>query len=281
MAQLSRPYQVALAAIVLLAAVWLLALRGHSSGGGESASTPAPKPSPATSPGAHYTPYKGSAPGVAGLTRAIQKAHGAVSQSERNAKQLEEKSKRASSPGASKQEAPGSVSSRRSTSVAPSGGTRASAKAKTQTPHVTRHRVRPQAANTSGLPARQVMVERELKRGFTAAILFWNPAASDDVAVRGALRQLLAAEHHEPSARRAGRELGDGSVVVEPRGGEERIALHESSAGQVASYGSFTRAVQVYATPTLLLVNPRGQATVLTGFTDAFSIEQALDEPQA
>jgi hypothetical protein len=281
MAQLSRPYQVALAAIVLLAAVWLLALRGHSSGGGEPAPAHAPKPSTSTRPGAPYTPYKGSAPGVAGLTRAIQKAHGAVAQSERNAKQLEEKSGQASSSGTGQAKPSGSTSATRRASTPAPASKGVSEKQKATARHVTRHHVRTQVAGTSGLPARQVMVERELKRGFTAAILFWNPAAADDVEVRSALRRLLAAQRHEPSARRAGRELGDGSVVVEPRSGEERIALHESTAGQVAFYGSFTRAVQVYQTPTLLLVNPRGQATVLTGFTDAFSIEQALDEPQA
>src|SRR5947208_12698851 len=111
MAQLSRPYQVAIAAIVLLAAVWLLALRGHHSSGAQSASTPTPKPSAATGPGAPYTPYKGSAPGVAGLTRAIQKAHNAVAQSERNAKHLEEKSAQASNPSAGQQSS-GSASSR-------------------------------------------------------------------------------------------------------------------------------------------------------------------------
>jgi hypothetical protein len=281
MAQLSRPYQVALAAIVLLAAVWLLALRGHSSGGGESASTPAPKPGTSTSPGAPYTPYKGSAPGVAGLTRAIQKAHGAVAQSERNAKQLAEKSKQASSSGAGQAKRAGTTSATRSGGTAAPAGKGVTERQKAAARHVTRHHVRTRTGNTSGLPARQVMVERELKRGFTAAILFWNPAAADDGAVRSALHRLLAAQRHDPSARRAGRELGDGSVVVEPRGAEERIALHESTASQVASYGSFTRAVQVYQTPTLLLVSPRGRATVLTGFTDAFSIEQALDQPQA
>ena len=281
MAQLSRPYQVALVAIVLLAAIWLLALRGHSSGGGESASTPAPKPRTSTSPGAPYTPYKGSAPGVAGLTRAIQKAHGAVAQSERNAKQLEEKSGQASGSSAGQAKPSGLTSAKRSARTPAAASKRVGEKHKAAARHVTRHRVPTRAANTSGLPAGQVMVERELKRGFTAAILFWNPAAADDVAVRGALRRLLAAQRHDPSARRAGRELGDGSVVLEPRGPEERIALHEATAGQVASYGSFTRAVQVYQTPTLLLVNPRGRAIVLTGFTDAFSIEQALDEPQA
>jgi len=276
MAQLSRPYQIALVALALLAAVWLLALRGHSSGGsGKSAATPAPHPAQSSSPGAPYTPYKGSAPGVAGLTRAIQKAKGAVAQSEGNAKQLEDKSAHSSNPSAGQQSS-GSASSR-STSPAASkaGATRHRASR-----HVTRHKVATHATATSGLPANQVVVERELKRGFSAAILFWSPKAADDVAVHGELQRLLAAQRHDPAARKAGRELGDGSVVVAPSG-SKKVAVHMSPAGRVASYGSFTRAIQVYQTPTLLIVNPKGQTVAITGITDAFSIEQALDEPPA
>jgi hypothetical protein len=277
MAQLSRPYQIALVALALLAAVWLLALRGHSSGGsGKSATTPAPHPAQSSSPGAPYTPYKGSAPGVAGLTRAIQKAKGAVAQSERNAKQLEGKSPQASNPSAGQQSS-GSASSR-STSAAASkaGATRRGASR-----HVTRHKVATHATGTSGLPANQVVVERELKRGFSAAILFWSPKAADDVVVHGELQRLLAAQRHDPAARKAARELGDESVVVAPSGSKEKVAVHMSPAGKVASYGSFTRAIQVYQTPTLLIVNPKGQTVAITGITDAFSIEQALDEPSA
>jgi hypothetical protein len=281
MAQLSRPYQVALAAIVLLAAVWLLALRGHSSGGRESASTPAPKPSTSTSPGAPYRPYKGSAPGVAGLTRAIQKAHGAVAQSEHNAKQLGERSKQASSSGAGQTNRSGSTSATRAASTPAPASKGVAEKHRAAARHVTRNHVRTQATSTSALPAKQVMVERELKRGFTAAIFFWNPQAADDVAVHRELQRLLAAQEQHPAGRSAGRELGDGSVVLEPRGSEEKIAVHQSPAAQVASYGSFTRAVQIYQTPTLLIVNPKGQAVAITGLTDSFSIEQTLDEPPA
>ena len=279
MAQLSRPYQIALVALALLAAVWLLALRGHSSGGsGKSAATPAPHPAQSSSPGAPYTPYKGSAPGVAGLTRAIQKAKGAVAQSERNAKQLDEKSAQASNPNAGQQSS-GSASSS-STSAAGSASKGAGAKRHAASRHVTRHKVATHATATSGLPANQVVVERELKRGFSAAILFWSPKAADDVAVHGELQRLLAAQRHDPAARKAGRELGDGSVVVAPSG-SKKVAVHMSPAGRVASYGSFTRAIQVYQTPTLLVVNPKGQTVAITGITDAFSIEQALDEPPA
>ena len=93
MSRLSRPYQIALGAIALLGAVWFLALRGHSSGSSEPGSSTATSPpthaaAPATQPGATTPVVHGTAPGVEGLTRAINKAHATVAESERNAKQL-------------------------------------------------------------------------------------------------------------------------------------------------------------------------------------------------
>src|SRR6476646_1278256 len=108
MTQISRPFQIALAAMVLLAAVWFVALRGHSGGSessgssASSASAPpaAPAKTPAKSAGSGGAPrggsvYHGPAPGLEGLTRAITKAQGAVALSQRNAKQLQEKSAQA------------------------------------------------------------------------------------------------------------------------------------------------------------------------------------------
>ena len=99
----------------------------------------------------------------------------------------------------------------------------------------------------------QATVEGELKQGKVVTILFWNPKATDDVAVQ---RELQSAGHA----------LG-GKVVV-----------HEARASQVGSFGAITRAVQVYQTPTILIVNKHGQVTTLAGLTDAFSIEQAINE---
>ena len=92
MAQLSRPFQIALAAMGVLVAVWFVALRGHSSSSSGSGGTPQAhsQPAPAAAkPGAASPIYHGSAPGVEGLTRAIAKAHGAVALSERNARSLQ------------------------------------------------------------------------------------------------------------------------------------------------------------------------------------------------
>jgi hypothetical protein len=99
----------------------------------------------------------------------------------------------------------------------------------------------------------QASVEAELKQGKIVAILFWNPKASVDQEVQRELRAV-------------GHALG------------AKISVHEAQASQVGSFGSVTRAIQVNETPSILLVNKQGQTTTLTGLTDVFSIEQAIDE---
>ena len=96
MMQLSRPFQIVLVTFCLFAAVWFFALRGHSASTSGGGSSPPSAASPAAQPATPSTPYHGSAPGVAGLTRAIEKAQGAVTQSEQHAKRLQQKSAQAS-----------------------------------------------------------------------------------------------------------------------------------------------------------------------------------------
>jgi hypothetical protein len=258
MTRLSRPYQVALVAIGLLAAVWLIALRGHSSTSGSGASTSAPKPAaPAANP-TPSTPYAGSAPGVAGLTRAIEKARGAVAVSEANAKQLQEKSAQASNsastgaPGDSAADSAASASTRSSTRSTTVHLRTHTATVTTHTRSTSRHAV-PPSARAGALPTAQRTVEAELERGRVVAILFWNPHATVDQVVRGELQAVAGALHG-------------------------RLAVHVARASQVGAFGSFTRAVQVYATPTILIVNRHGQTTSLSGLTDAFSLQQAIAE---
>jgi len=270
MAQLSRPFQIALVVVALFAGIWLFALQRRptsTSGSGSSAAVSSPTSAASTqakaattqsSPGstaatgqkaaaAPSPVYHGSAPGVAGLTRAIAKAHGAVASSEQNAKQLEGKSARPSSP------------------TAPAASTVASAPATTATSSTSRtasapttHKLKsvPSAASHATSPALQRTVEAELERGSVVVLLFWNSKGADDVAVRRALQVLLKAN----------------------RSPQRQIAVHEATASQVASFGSITRGVNVYGTPTALVIGKSGKTTVLTGLTDAYAIEQAIDE---
>ena len=99
----------------------------------------------------------------------------------------------------------------------------------------------------------QRTVERELGRGKLVAILLWNPAGAVDQRVKD--------------------ELG-----VVARAYKGKLAIHRALAKQVGAFGSFTRAIQVYSTPTILIVNKHGQASTVAGLTDAFSLKQAIQE---
>jgi hypothetical protein len=99
----------------------------------------------------------------------------------------------------------------------------------------------------------QVTVEGALKHGKLVTVLFWNPKGTVDQVVHSELQ-----------------------AVGRASGG--KIAVFVATARQVGSFGSFTKAVQVNATPTILIVNSRGQASTLTGLTDVFSIDQTIGE---
>ncbi len=288
MTQISRPFQIALLGVGLLAAVWFFALQGHSAGtagSSPSASTPAATAQPAKAGGssasvsgsssasepaaAPSSVYHGSAPGVEGLTRAIARAHEAVATSRLEEKQLAEKSAQASSPtpsGASGTSAPGSTPAPVATSPAvPTAAAKTHAVTVTvkSKPATTHRATAPKAASSpastpstgsaGSVPPMQAAVEAELKQGKTVAILFWNSKSSVDQTVQ-----------HELQA------------VGHSQGG--KLAIQQARATQVGLFGSITRDVQVLQTPTILIVNKHGQTTSVTGLTDSFAIEQAIAE---
>jgi hypothetical protein len=273
--QISRPFQIALVAVVVLFALWLIVLRHASS---ESTSPSASSTSPATS--AQPTPsssssassgssgsagssasgsstYHGSAPGVAGLTRAIAKARGAVAQSQQNAQRLQSKEKQASSASSAAQATaakPASTTSAKSVAAATPAPAKAKAKAAPQSAAKPSSTAAGSSARVkAGIPALQSQVEAQLKHGQLVAILLWNPQGSVDKVVR---RNLQAAKQSFAG----------------------KLALHVATSGQVGSFGTFTRAVQVYSTPTILLINPKGATSSVTGLTDSFAIDQAIRE---
>lgn len=269
MAQLSRPYQIGLAAIAVLAAAWLLLFQGHNSnnsGAGTTAQVPAPtvthtvKSSAAPAKKAEGTAGQasghGSASSIGGLGHAVEEARGAVSTSQTNAKQLAEKSQQASNettttstPKPAETTAAPSSTKSAGAAATPSVKTSAPAKAKTNA----KTQAPGAASRSTSSTAPQRTVEKQLQSGKIAVILFWSPKGADDRAVHSALRSLR----------------GDRSL---------NIAIDEASASQVASFGTITRGIQVYGTPTLLFVNKKGRAITMTGLQDAFAIAQAVRE---
>jgi hypothetical protein len=283
MTQISRPFQIALLAAGVLMAVWFVALRGHSpnstsssSGGAPSAASSTPSPSPASP----SSVYHGSAPGVEGLSRAIAKAHGAVATSQQNAKELQQKSVQASAAGATAPTtAPSAAPSAKSTASAAAGSSPAATHKATATPRAASPAPGKSAGSAKGVqqtPARQALVERALNQGKVAVILFWNKRGADDAAVNFELK-LLEAVHHviKPRANspKVRRELSAYNLEL-----DKPFAAFEARANEVTSFGTITHGVQVYGTPTILVVNKKGQVRTITGLTDAYAIEQTIDE---
>jgi hypothetical protein len=279
MAQVSRPFQIALAAFVLFAGVWFIALHkpGSSSNSPSSPAAPAASSAPATpkvsangagSDGASTPVYHGAAPGVEGLTRAIDRAHGAVATSEQNAQQLGQDSAKASestpAEASGAATASGAAPSASTTVVHHSAGgstttvrhsvTHASTKTTVTVHKTVKSPTKPSAEALTAVTA--AVLKAEIASGRTVLLLFWNPKSSDDVAVfKEALR-----------------------VVAHSKG---KLVLDVARPEQVSLYGSVTRGVQIYQTPTLLLFDKKALAVTLTGLVDKYAIEQGIAEAKS
>jgi hypothetical protein len=302
MSQVSRPFQIALAAVLVLAVAWFAVLRQHVAKSSESTSTPSvaatsksstPSPSSAAAQEkAAAKPthvYKGSAPGVEGLTRDVRRAHETVGKSQVQARHVEAESGEAGSSGSPRAGSQGSGATSPASSGAGSTATHVSA-AQTSGAHTgarhasTNHASATEASSTHGAthagsgtagksttssrqasngssgaatatpsrsPARKI--EAQLKEARTVLLLFWNPHSSTDDTVR---EQVNDVSHS----------LG------------RKVAVNYARAGEVGAFGTVTRDVTVNETPTLLIIGKHGSVTTIAGLTDAFSIEQAIRE---
>jgi hypothetical protein len=114
---------------------------------------------------------------------------------------------------------------------------------------------KPAAATRTAGQRRDAAVVRDLKRGKIVVLLFWNPAAADDVAARGALREL---------------DLHGGKVVV-------RVV----PISRVAQYASVTSGVKITQSPTTLVIGREGHARAIVGLTDPHEISQAVGDALA
>jgi hypothetical protein len=240
MAQLSRPFQIALVAVVLFAGVWLFALQGHSTttGGAGSAATVSPsaptttvahKPARTTGKVSSHTSSTRAAAAPASHKVSTSTTHAPV---HRAAKTVTKTATQAPTKAVTKAPA---------TTVA-------KAPARPATAH--EHASTQSTTTLSG----QHAVEGDLAKGDVVVLLFWNPSGVEDVTAHQAVQKVKTLNH---------------------------VAVREAAASQVASYGSVTRGVQVDTTPTILVINKRGQALVLTGVQDSFSIEQAIAEARS
>lgn len=157
MEQLSRPYQIALGAILVFALAYFLVLKP----GGDEPVEPAPVP-------AASAPAAPTAPGAAGLGRAVDNAKGAAAQSDESAKATQDAAAAASgenTPGDAPA-APGSSPGSPSGEDAAPGG----------------DGLKPEDASRAILD--------DVANEKVAVVLFYNAKGADDRAVRRALKDV-------------------------------------------------------------------------------------------
>jgi hypothetical protein len=239
MAQLSRPFQIALVAVVLLAGVWLFALQGRSTTTGGAGSSATVSPSAPAAPVVHK-PARTTSKASSSHTSSTRAAAGSASH------KVSTSATHAPVHRAAK------TVTKTATHTHAKAVTKAPTKAVTKAPTSTAHKgaSAPAAATLTG----QHAVEADLAKGDVVVLLFWNPSGTDDVATHKAVQAVKSVR---------------------------RVAVQEAAANQVASFGSVTRGVQVYATPTIFVIGAHRQAIVLTGVQDAFSIEQTIAEARS
>ena len=328
MAQLSRPFQIALIALGVFVLAWFAVLHRP---GGSSTSSSSPSVSSAASAdhssgsasngsGAAKSSsvYHGSAPGLEGLTRDVQRAHGAAAQVESNGSEVQSKAAQGTGEAASGgTPAPASHSAagaHNGAGAGPSAGKGSSAgkSASASTAagsHAQKHTHTSSGAHTSNGAATAATAALTLHRLTEAVHLkavvdlveAIDPSLGLGTKVAHGEHVLIARMKSDlqptPPAKIAA-ELHQGKTVLllflNPRSYDDdataidttdvahklrrHVVAHLALANQVNSFGSITRNIQVYQTPTLLVINPKLQVTTLTGLTDNFSIEQAVNE---
>jgi hypothetical protein len=256
-AQISRPFQIALGAVLLLALVWTFALHAHSS----SPTEPVPASSPApVSTSAKHAKVAGSARKSTVSSSSVHKhvaqhntvaVHRTVVHSPHKTTVLTRKV--VVGPSHNK------VSVTRSKTVTTKHGN-VTVSHKTVVAPVNHATTTPSSRSNSSTakhqpPAGQLAVEHELAQGKTVMLVFWNPHTSVDREV-----------HSQASAFASG--------------SKGTVAMHSALAGQVNTFGSITEVVRVYQTPTILIVNRHGVVSTLTGLTEVFALQQAVREAQ-
>ncbi len=156
---------------------------------------------------------------------------------------------RAKTTGAAKTTAPAKTTITASKAAAPAKN---AAQAK---PAKSTAAAKPSAAKTVSAAQQVSLITSAIEAHKVVAVLFYNPAAADDVAMD---HELGALPKH-------------GSKVV-------KLAVPVS---ELTNFAIITQQVPVVTAPTLVLIDSSRQATTITGFADTLEISQRIDDALA
>jgi hypothetical protein len=254
MAQISRPFQIVLVAVVLVAFVSVLALHAHGSNPSEPAPVSAPTPA-AVAKAAKDAAARRRADRISAAHKTQVAAHKTAVH-----KTVVVTHGTASDPHtAVRVHHKVVVTSAHKTATAPHRT--ASVPHKVVVTPSTHAVTAPSGRSDSSAPkqhkrpAEQLAVEAELAQGKTVMLVFWNPNSSVDQEVHSQAGALVS-------------------------GSKGTVVMHAALASQVNMFGSITEVVRVYQTPTILIVNRHGVVSTLTGLTEVFALQQAVREAQ-
>jgi hypothetical protein len=227
MDQVSRPLFIALAATVALLVIWLVALRP----------TPVSVEATPLAPTQAIPQAKQAAASADAATAQAQTAAGAAGQA-------------TTAVPAATIAAPAATPSAPATTAAPAA-TIAAPAATTAAPATTA---------TDGAPAasdgrRDAAILRDIHAGKVVVVLFWNATAADDIATRGAIRDL------------------------DLHGGE--VAVHVVPIDRVGEYPAITQGVTIAQSPTTLVIGSTRRTRVIAGLSEPQELAQAVDDALA
>lgn len=230
--------QIALVAVVLLAGMWFTVLRPKSDDGGGT-STPAPA---AATPDASASK---AAPGVKGLTRAVDKAKGAAATSDATNAKVQAATGGTTAAGTSAAKtAPAKAAPAK---AAPTAKAAPVKKLKASKPVTAAKKpAKPVAAVD---PSTKLLAH--LSQGKVVVLLFHGNGA-DDRAARHAARQLAAFD--------------------------KKVVVAQTSISNVGRYEAITRGVEIMVAPTIVVIGKDRKARVVTGYTDVDVLRQMVGD---
>jgi hypothetical protein len=234
MDQVSRPLLIAFAATVVLLVIWLVALRPEpvsvdATPLAPTQAVPQAKQAAAASDAANAQTQ--AATGAAGQATTAAPAAGAAT----------------TAPAASTATTPPAATAATTAPAATAATTPAPAAA-------------PATTATDDAPAasdgrRDAPILREIRDGKVVVVLFWNATAADDIATRGAIRDL------------------------DLHGG--KVAAHVVPISRVGEYPAITQGVTIAGSPTTLVIDPKRRTRVIAGLSEPQELAQAVGDALA
>jgi hypothetical protein len=253
LSRIPRPYQFALLAVLVVAALWFLVLQKMVNS--SSSETPAPAvhpptnvhrvaPPPSAAPGAHHAAAPG-APATHAKAPATSPTHAPAGASAKHA-----------AAAAKSQSASANAQHKPAAAAAPAAAATHAA-ATTHAPAASTVNESAGATGSTGVTGSTTPIVNTINGQLAAnqivLVLFWQPGSTTDQFVQ---RELVAAGHL----------FGN------------HVAVHEALASQVTEFGVYTQKVLINETPTIMMITPVKAVTTLAGYTTSPSIATAIEE---